>query len=337
MSLKEYKFALLASIIEKNETEIKKINNLLENKLDWTRIAGILLNHRLSGYFYFGMKDKYRKFIPKEMIKALDMLVLGQRCNQQELVEESKIIFNSLETTDINYAGLKGVIFGTEMYKIGARRSNDIDLLVFEKDLDKLDVIMRNLGYIQTNSPDTMIEASKREKIIQRMNYHDLVPYVKKKGDRIIEIDINFLFDGKNNLVDEQVFEMGTQIYVGEDYKFRGLAPSSFLSFLCVHFYREATEKNWVESKRNITLYKLVDIFNFIRKYSVDLEIDKLIEVFKQLNILEKCFCTFLVIQEFYDDSFINTLEKASKAECSYIMINRANDVKKSFINDLLE
>ena len=29
------------------------------------------------------------------------------------------------------------------------------------------------------------------------MNYHDLVPYVKRIDDIILEVDINFLFDGK--------------------------------------------------------------------------------------------------------------------------------------------
>lgn len=336
MKQKEYDIVLQSSVIRKTEEEIANLDNLMEGNVDWIKVAGILLNHRLGGYFFVGLNPQQKKRVPKEIIKALDLLVLGQSVRQNEIINELKIVSAALNNTSIRYAGLKGIIFGTEMYPLGARRSNDIDLLVFEKDLDLLDPVMRNLGYIQTNDPDTMIEASKREKIIQRMNYHDLVPYVKKIDGKVIEIDINFLFDGKENIIDDKVFEMGTREYSGQYYSFRGLNPVTFLAFLFVHFYREATEKIWVESKRNITLYKIVDIYNYIRFYKADLDIHQVVDTLKKLNILEKAYCTLGVLQELYDDDYIELLKTEIGKQCSEEINNKAINLQKDFFSDLL-
>lgn len=124
-------------------------------------------------------------------------------------LEEICKVNDALEEAKIKFAVLKGAFFGCEMYEKGTRRSNDIDLLVYEDDLGKLDTCLRAMGYIQSNmSNGEMVEATKKEKIIQRMNYHDLVPYVKKTKMGILELDINFLFDGNKNLIDKNVYEM---------------------------------------------------------------------------------------------------------------------------------
>lgn len=135
-------------------------------------------------------------------------------------------------------------------------------------------VCLRAMGYIQSNmSNGEMVEATKKEKIIQRMNYHDLVPYVKKTKMGILELDINFLFDGNKNLIDKNVYEMGTMVYKGR-YRITGLNPYTNLAFLCCHFYREATDTIWTEGKRDVTLYKIVDMMNFIRFYREQINYD---------------------------------------------------------------
>lgn len=337
MQQDDYRLIIKMSLIEKTEKEIEEINAALDEKLDWIKIAGILLNHRLGGYFLFGLGEQQKRKVPKEIVKALELLSLGQTVRQKELNSEIEKISESLEKTDIRYAGLKGVIFGTEMYQIGMRRSNDIDILVYEEDLDKIDNVLRGLGYIETNNKTTMIEAAKREKVIQRMNYHDLVPYIKKIDDNFIEIDINFLFDGKDNLIDKKVFELGTKNYIGNEYAFRGLNPYTNLAFLCVHFYREATGDIWIKRKRNITLYKLVDILNYVRKYKRQMEAAALIEVFQSLNIMEKSYCVFSILRHFYEDNFLAEVYNKMVNKCSEESRKASTEIKQKFLNDLFE
>lgn len=214
-------------------------------------------------------------------------------------LEEICKVNDALEEAKIKFAVLKGAFFGCEMYEKGTRRSNDIDLLVYEDDLGKLDTCLRAMGYIQSNmSNGEMVEATKKEKIIQRMNYHDLVPYVKKTKMGILELDINFLFDGNKNLIDKNVYEMGTMVYKGR-YRITGLNPYTNLAFLCCHFYREATDTIWTEGKRDVTLYKIVDMMNFIRFYREQINYDIMIEVLKKLNIEKKAYFTFKIMTEF--------------------------------------
>lgn len=303
----EYKLILSGVLINKSAEENKEIDNLLNMKINWGEVAGVLLNHRLGGYFYMHLTDRQRVKIPKEMRKALELLVRAQKEVHSELIIEQNLVGEELNKTDIRYAMLKGAFFSSDIYDIGARRSNDLDMLVYEEDLELLDIHLRKLGYIQSNMPNgEMLEASKKEKLIQRMNYHDLVPYVKRIKTEILELDINFLFDDKDNLIDKTVFEMGTKIYNGRNYSVKALNPYTNLAFLCSHFYREATNTIWTSGKRDVVLYKIVDIVNFIRSYESTINIDEYIDVANKINMIEKTAYTFKIINEFYDLDFIS-------------------------------
>ena len=305
---KEHSLILKAVLQNKSEKEIREIDKILDSNLDWIEIAGIALNHRLGGYIYKGLNTSQQKKMPKEVVKALELLVRAQKEQFEENLEEICKVNDALEEAKIKFAVLKGAFFGCEMYEKGTRRSNDIDLLVYEDDLGKLDTCLRAMGYIQSNmSNGEMVEATKKEKIIQRMNYHDLVPYVKKTKMGILELDINFLFDGNKNLIDKNVYEMGTMVYKGR-YRITGLNPYTNLAFLCCHFYREATDTIWTEGKRDVTLYKIVDMMNFIRFYREQINYDIMIEVLKKLNIEKKAYFTFKIMTEFYEYEFLSEM-----------------------------
>lgn len=310
---KEEQLILTTVLLNKTEEEKRIINQLLLDKLDWAYIGGILINHRLSGYFYRGLGDDLKAKIPKEVGETLRLIVVAQKeqqlrnCRQVELISKESIDKN------IRFAALKGAFFNAEMYELGLRRSNDIDFLVYEEDLEKLDDILRKLGYIQSNLPEgELIEASKREKLIQRMNHHDLVPYVKRVNDEVVEVDINFLFDGKENMIDKQVFDIGTKRY-GKTYSVNALVPETNLAFLCVHFFREATNTIWTDTKRDLLLYKIVDIMNFIRVYSSEIDAEKWLQIIASLNLEKKCYYTFYVVSQFYHDNFVESVKDRLK------------------------
>lgn len=312
---KEYSLILKGVLVNKSSEDKKEIDSLLEERLSWKEIAGILFNHRLGGYFYYGLTEVQREKLPTEIREVLKAVVKVQKENQHEIIQEINSINEELTKNKIHFAALKGAFFSSEMYELGARRSNDIDLLVYEKDLDILDESLRKMGYIQSFVKNgELVEASKKEKLIQRMNYHDLVPYVKKGKNGNLELDINFLFDNNKNCIDKLVFDMGTTLYNGKNYRVTGLNYYTNLAQLCSHFYREATNTLWTEGRRDVMLYKIVDIMNYIRFYRNNLDINKMYNNFKELNLLDKAYYTFKILLEFYNDEFItailNLLEK---------------------------
>lgn len=63
---KEYELILKTILINKSEDEEVEVTKLLENDLDWREIAGVLLSHRLSGYFYMGLSDEQKNLFRRK-------------------------------------------------------------------------------------------------------------------------------------------------------------------------------------------------------------------------------------------------------------------------------
>ena len=51
----ENELILLTSAINKSESEIKRIEDILSEPVDWGYIIGQLIHHRLTGYFMMGL------------------------------------------------------------------------------------------------------------------------------------------------------------------------------------------------------------------------------------------------------------------------------------------
>ena len=60
--------------------------------------------------------------------------------------------------------------------------------------------------------------------------------------------------------------------------------------------------------KRDVTLYKIVDMMNFIRFYREQINYDIMIEVLKKLNIEKKAYFTFKIMTEFYEYEFLSEM-----------------------------
>ena len=101
-------------------------------------IAGQIFNHRLEGYFYYGVPENIMKTIPDELRSALQYLIMAQKDRFIKIVNEIQPVLQKLEHSNVKFAGLKGIVFNADFNNAGARRSNDLDLLVHEDSLNEL-------------------------------------------------------------------------------------------------------------------------------------------------------------------------------------------------------
>ena len=332
---KEQEFILLGSVLNKNESEITRIDNLLSSDLDWVEIAGQLLNHRLGGYLYKGLNIEQKNNIPVEIREALRLLVIAQKKENIFNIEYLKPILNEFSKNNLHYVALKGLYFNASMYDMGIRRSNDIDILVPERNLKVLDDILRGFGYIQSfQTEGELVEAPKKVKLIQRIKYHDLVPYKKYIKGKLHEIDVNFTFDTVENEITQEVFENGIVEYSNNDYCIQGLPFETNLAFLCIHFFREGTNSLWTEGRRDVLLYKIVDIMNVVRKNKNIFDVRKWTDLMKKLNIGHKCYYTFYMLLQFYpNENFIKRilrmLEPDDKSFLFEVIVEGENKIKK--------
>ncbi len=314
---------LILDVVLKNKTdeEIEKIDKILDEKIDWCVISGQLMNHRLLGYFYEGLTSKQKDKMPKELRKTTLLLMSKQEEAMRNKYEIYKKISKEFEEEGIRYCALKGLMFCADFYSLKERRSNDLDIMLLEEDLSKADKILRNLGFIQSFMKDGEIkEATRTEKIRQRLKFHDLVPCVKEEGESIMKIDINFRFDSENNDIDKDVFDKGICCYKNNGLEVNGLPFNTNLIFLCIHFYREGRNTIWTKGRRDILLYKIVDVINMIRVHYDVFDINEWVSLVRDLNVEEKCYYTFYVLNQFYkDDKIEQVLEMLSPADNSFL------------------
>lgn len=320
----EYRLLLLTAIKNRNLKEEEELKELFSKPLNWEIIGGQIINHRLGGYFLSGLNEEYKERVPEEFLKALELIKFSQRKQTIETIKLLKPILEDFEKNNVRYAGLKGIILNANMYNLGDRRSNDADLLVVEEDLENIDKILRNHGYIQTLMKNGEYkEASRREKLIQRMNYHDLVPYVKLLDNEFIkesEIDINFHFDSKDNDITEEVYNYGTEIYKNDLYNVRGLPWETNLAHLCVHFYREGTNSIWTKGKRDVLLYKIIDIINVFKSCDDEKRINEWINLIHKFKLEKQVYFTFYMISQLYENELMMSfMEEIKPEDTSYM------------------
>lgn len=298
---KEREFILLSVLQKRTRVEQKQLQELACSELDWSFIAGQCIHHRLSGYLYYGIGAENKDCIYSEYYNTLDLLVKAQEIVAYERYDNMSEVFLEFEKNGICYAALKGLFYGMTMYPYGIRKSNDCDVLVIEDDLKKVDEILLNLGYIQSTDRGKT-KANKRDILIQRMNYHDTVPYYKQIDSKFhnrIKIDINFHMDSKNNDITKAVLNYGTDIYRKDTYFVRGLAMETQFLHLCIHFYREGSNTLWTSKRRDVLLYKIVDIMNTYQLMSKK-EFEKAISLAYDFNVKYHVYYTLYYLNMFY-------------------------------------
>lgn len=205
---------------------------------------------------------------------------------------------NVLSHCSCPYAMLKGAYL-CKWYPIGYRTSNDIDLLVYPRDITEIGIALMEAGFKQGKICGGKFQPATRMEIIEsKMMRGETVPYIKEinlPGMQFLEVDINFSLDykpGDTDLLEEMMKH--TVIEETSDFRVRTLRQDDFFVHLCSHLYKEATTLPWVEMTRDMTLYKYCDIYMLLNDTSKE-NIDVLFDRAKKLG-LEKV-CAFAVYQ----------------------------------------
>lgn len=266
-------------------------------------LLGNICTNRIAGIAY---KNMYKSTVnwQKECKDVLGTMY-------EKNVQKSKVfkrfvceLASILEKAEFKYVLLKGAYLSTLLYEEGMRTSNDIDILIQEKDIEKCQNLLELNGFIQgyIEEGKKIRPASRREIIMSRMNYGETVPFVKEIDGEILEIDINFSLDfkpeqGVSRV--EQLLEKRERV-IFEDSAYYTLNQYDFFIHLCCHLYKEATTINWVQMGRDLQLYKFSDINLFFRKVLASLDIDTLVKRIKEYQTEEECYYTIVNASKIY-------------------------------------
>ncbi|MEW9700452.1 nucleotidyltransferase family protein [Paenibacillus sp. SI8] len=319
----------------------ERINELIGEKLDWAEILGHLVYNRTAGIAYHVLRKCESPFFNREFEFGLFLIYEIQRQRTQSHRTYITQIASAMNASGIPHAFLKGSILAHSIYPIGCRISSDIDILLRANDLTACGNVLKELGFIQgfyDENERVVIPATRREILNHRMNYGEVVPYrkaVDEPGVNLIEIDINFSLDwmahGTEQAVDSFIQE-------AEGYPFEeGVMISSlpkeyFLAHLCVHLFKEAAVRTWVEFQRDLGLYKFVDIYGFLTDPQLHLDWDKFIEIVTTHQIGNEAYYALEHTRTFFPaldqyGPFMQALERIKPANTDYLeqVVDAAN------------
>ena len=234
-------------------------------ELFWNRAAGVACAVL--------EKAELMSRVPREARTALRGARTQNREYNRSFFRCVGALHDALRSCGEHYAMLKGAYLCGK-YPEGCRTSNDVDLLVPPEFLSEIGEALLRDGYRQGAVQNGVFIPAKREEIIRsRMMRGETVPYIKEVNLpylRYFEVDINFSMDYKNGKL-ELVRELVERAVTAETggMEIRTLACDDFFLHLCAHLYKEATTYPWIRMKRDMTLYKYIDLYMLLHEMAI--------------------------------------------------------------------
>lgn len=263
--------------------------HLLEGRLDWSEILFQLITHRTLNMFYYnvrksGLEGKLENEARRLMETQWQVYGQRNRCYLSELAG----ILEEFAKSGLVVPVIKGnLLAGTVYPEIETRIFNDLDLLIKIEDAVPVTRALENAGFIQghyDSEKNVIVEASRKEKMLQQIASHELQEFQKLGGDpfaRLIQVDVNHDVLWKGNcpyrIPTAEMISRAVPVSIN-GVKGCSLDHIDNLIQLSCHLYKEATLMMWVTDLRDLKIYKFADIFTYIRKYSGEIDWHALVE-----------------------------------------------------------
>lgn len=310
-----------------NQEDISIIKEELKEKINEIELLGLIQYHKVTGPVWSNIKEHFIKSFDSNVLRSLDLFHKAQKLRAEEQLKELEKMCSFLDVKGIDYVILKGVSLSGLIYQdIGARLSNDIDILVHPNKIEDIINLFNEHGYIQgyyNHKEKSVMPASRRDIITAPLTTHEIIPLIKANDGRMLEhitFDIQFSLELMTGTrTDDKVSDFLGRRVKKRIFKHSFFVPSSedILLFLTLHFYKESLNEYKNKKKIAYLLYKLTDLKFLLTKK--DLNINKFNDITFQYDFRQEVYNTFCVLNDIYPGTLPN----------SYIDIFKHNDFKK--------
>ena len=236
--MKEIIKDLLKWYIEKTNVDIYPSKQLKE-------LFAFSICHHIEGMVIDFIMDTQP--IPNKLAEELEKVKRDIERNCKHYEKLVKEIGNRFQVDRIKFVFLKGIVLSQTLYKKNYHRSyGDMDILVLEKDIEKVSTILKEKGFQQGDYDKIkkkVILASRKQIVFQRMYTHEIYNFVRIQGGFVENIDINFNFSWNGleyrqkkaiqGLV-ENIISSDKILYFNNMYIFN---PEDQFIHLCCHLY----------------------------------------------------------------------------------------------------
>jgi len=269
----EVECALLWSTPGLREAEVVRLRELLNARLDWTRVLGILAVHRTTGVAWHNtlvhLIAERGALCPTYLFKTLEVSYKGQQVMAGEQLEYTLELLSALDEQDVPAAVLKGGAVARMAYpSLGMRLFNDNDLLVDHVRLADVAGILKRLGYEQGSwdyASGRVRPARRSDIMLFPISSHQTHPHQRPTPRALTlechRLDVHFSVDLLTSDRRDGVVAdlLSRRIRLG-DPPLWSLDPTDMFVFCCAHFAKEAMYHGEVVRLKDLVLYKLVDL-----------------------------------------------------------------------------
>lgn len=186
-------------------------------------------------------------------------------------------LFDIFNNSNIEYIILKGLVNAYTLYDFyWERQFSDVDIYVPENQLELVEKILKQNGYIQgryDNDSSRIIPATRMQILSRRLLTHQTYEYCKI-GQTVSSIDVNFKFSwpGINNNIKvelEKAIKNSSTYFIANGKRYRCLSPIINFLHQCIHIYNEAvlftfSDFTSIRDPKELKLFRMIDIIKFI-------------------------------------------------------------------------
>ncbi len=186
---KELKFIIELLKNQVNDFNLLKIKSYSTEMYSWNRFVSLVIKHRLVSVIYTSLQNLEVE-IPKEEAERLKYHFELER-KKNFILNVSLINLNDALEREVRVLWFKGVVQSQRMYGNPLLRSySDLDVLIDQNDLYKVDEILRKEGYFPINDWTKYSKShfSKYSEIIKEIGY------VNHKTKVFIDLHWNLVF-----------------------------------------------------------------------------------------------------------------------------------------------
>lgn len=244
-----------------NKSDSSRLNELIDNKIDWRYLAIIAENQRVLPVVYLILRNSGRDSIPEDAFLAFKGLFKSNLLKSLSMLKELLLILEAFSSNGISAISFKGPLMAFGLYgDISTRQFADLDILINLKDLQNATTLLQGFGYepeyrFNRSQLSAFIKSDHHQRFVNpnlgiMVELHwSIYPSIYK----IPRIDMGDIWKRaeKNTVFGREVL---------------GFSQSDLLLYLCVHGAKHGWERlSWVCDLAMLIKNKEVDFDGVIR------------------------------------------------------------------------
>lgn len=270
--------------VVQNETDDNRLRELSSS--DWDVLIEESHRYGVAPLLYHRLRTSHPDTpIPADMMEKLQLAYLQNSARNMHLYQELGKMLEKLRHDSVPVIALKGVHLATAVYRnIALRPMVDIDLLVKQTDLLKVQEILVEQGYI----------SSKEESggfCLGLGSAQEHLPACRKEDSLVVEVHFNIVGPPFSLRVDVEKLWVRAQMSSIQGIEVLTLCPEDLLLHLCMHFSFHHAFDNGIRP--------LFDIAQTIEHYAEQLDWKQVLNRSKEWGVSKCVYLSLFLAKQF--------------------------------------